>query len=109
MEAKDTKAIKDNKSYNKGMKSKVIKLPPEVNRFVFVKNLPSKITADELYDIFSKFGPVQQIRKGALKSNKGKVLVVYYDILDSKKCVEKLSGVKVLGNYLICHYYQNKK
>ena len=40
-----------------------IKLAPEVNRILFVRNLPYKITAEELFDIFGKFGPIRQIRK----------------------------------------------
>ncbi|ELR18774.1 uncharacterized protein ACA1_041000, partial [Acanthamoeba castellanii str. Neff] len=38
------------------------RLPPEVGRIVFVKNLPFKITPDEMYDIFGKFGAIRQIR-----------------------------------------------
>jgi pre-mRNA branch site protein p14 len=38
------------------------KLSPEVNRILYIKNLPYKITAEELYDIFGKFGAIHQIR-----------------------------------------------
>ena len=45
------------------MKSKMNqKLPPDVNRILYVKNLPYKITAEEMYDIFGKFGALRQIR-----------------------------------------------
>ena len=40
------------------------RLPPEVNRILYVRNLPFRITADELYDIFGKYGAVFQIRLG---------------------------------------------
>lgn len=36
-----------------------MRLPPEVNRIIFVRNLPYKITADELYDIFGKYGVIR--------------------------------------------------
>lgn len=39
------------------------RLPPEVNRVLFVRNLPYKITSEEMYDIFKKYGPIRQIRK----------------------------------------------
>jgi pre-mRNA branch site protein p14 len=38
------------------------KLAPEVNKILYVKNLPYKITAEEMYDIFGKFGSIRQIR-----------------------------------------------
>ena len=40
------------------------RLPPEVNRILYVRNLPFRITAEELYDIFGKYGAVYQIRLG---------------------------------------------
>ena len=36
-----------------------IRLPPEVNRIIFVRNLPYKITSPELYDIFGKYGSIR--------------------------------------------------
>ena len=39
------------------------RLPKEVNRVLYVRNLPYKITAEEMYDIFGKYGAIRQIRK----------------------------------------------
>lgn len=41
-----------------------VRLPPEVNRILYVRNLPYKITAEELYDIFGKYGAIRQVRLG---------------------------------------------
>jgi RNA recognition motif-containing protein len=39
-----------------------VRLPPDVNRILYIKNLPYKITAEEMYDIFGKYGALRQIR-----------------------------------------------
>ena len=38
------------------------KLPADANRILFVRHLPDAITHDELYELFGKFGAVEQIR-----------------------------------------------
>ena len=66
---------------------KPIKLAPEVNKIIFVRNLPYKITNEELYDVFGRFGPIRQIRKGKTGDKKGTAFVVYEDIFDAKDAV----------------------
>ena len=90
-------------------KERIIRLPYEISRFVYVRNLPHKITPDELYDIFGRFGPVRQIRRGVSNTNRGTAFVVYEDLIDAKKAVEKLKGINVLGKYLVCLYFNPKK
>ena len=94
---------------NNNNNKKFIKLPPEINRFIYVKNLPFKITPEELYDIFGNFGVVRQIRKGMTNRTRGTAFVVYEDIFDAKKAVDKLSGINVGGKYLLCLYYHPRK
>eukprot|EP00455_Lapot_gusevi_P012975 TRINITY_DN16252_c0_g1_i1.p2 TRINITY_DN16252_c0_g1~~TRINITY_DN16252_c0_g1_i1.p2 ORF type:complete len:145 (+),score=45.43 TRINITY_DN16252_c0_g1_i1:58-435(+) len=89
--------------------AKNVRLPPEVNRIIFVKNLPYKITAEELYDIFGKFGAIRQIRRGNATETKGTAYVVYENVMDAKNAVEHLSGFNVAGRYLIVLYYQPHK
>lgn len=76
-------------------------LPPEVNRILYVRNLPFKISAAELYDIFGAHGAVRQIRLGVAPATRGTAYVVYEDIYDAKAAVERLSGFNVAGRYLI--------
>ncbi|CBJ26710.1 conserved unknown protein [Ectocarpus siliculosus] len=86
-----------------------MRLPPEVNRAVYVRNLPFKISADEMYDIFGKYGAIRQIRLGDRQDTRGTAFVVYDDIYDAKAAVDHLSGFNVCGRYLIVLYYQPAK
>ena len=71
------------------------RLAPEVNRALYVRNLPFKITAEEMYDIFGKFGAIRQIRLGNAQDTRGTAFVVYEDIYDAKNAVDHLSGFNV--------------
>merc|ERR1711981_604111 len=86
-----------------------VRLPPEVNRVLYVRNLPYKITAEEMYDIFGKYGAIRQIRVGNQPETRGTAYVVYEDIYDAKNACEHLSGFNVLGRYLIVIYYNAQK
>ena len=81
-----------------------------MNRILYVRNLPFKISAEELYAIFGKYGAVYQIRLGdRTKDTRGTAFVVYEDIYDAKAAVDHLSGFNVGGRYLIVMYYQPAK
>jgi pre-mRNA branch site protein p14 len=86
-----------------------VRLPPEVTRALYVRNLPFKITAEEMYDIFGKYGAVRQIRLGDAPATKGTAFVVYEDIYDAKAACDHLSGFNVGGRYLVVLYYQVTK
>jgi len=85
------------------------RLPPEVNRILFVKNLPWKITDDEMYEVFGKYGGIRQIRRGTKPETQGTAFVVYEDIFEAKAALEGLSGYNVMGRYLIVLYYNKDK
>ncbi len=105
-----------------------LRLPPEINRVLYVRNLPYKITADEMYDIFGKYGAIRQIRVGNTPDTRGKkkainlmslfnsfafiigtAFVVYEDIFDAKNACDHLSGFNVCNRYLVVLYYQATK
>jgi len=90
-------------------KSNNVRLPPEVNRILYVKNLPYRITAEEMYDIFGKYGAIRQIRVGTTPETKGTAYVVYEDIFDAKNACDHLSGFNVCNRYLVVLYYQPNK
>ncbi|KAI8057723.1 hypothetical protein BDF22DRAFT_662125 [Syncephalis plumigaleata] len=85
------------------------RLPPEVNRILLVRNLPYKITTEDMYEIFGKYGAIRQIRTGTATETKGTAFVVYEDIYDAKAACDHLSGFNVMGRYLIVLYYQPNK
>merc|ERR1719274_490700 len=86
-----------------------VRLPPEVNRILYVRNLPYKISAEELYDIFGKYGSIRQIRRGNGPETRGTCFVVYDDIYDAKNAMDHLSGFNVAGRYLVLLYYNPSK
>ncbi|KAJ1959053.1 Splicing factor 3B subunit 6, partial [Dispira parvispora] len=86
-----------------------VRLAPEVNRILFVRNLPFKVTSDDLYDLFGRYGAIRQIRIGNAPDTKGTAFVVYEDIFDAKTACDHLQGFNLLGRYLIVLYYQPKK
>ena len=86
------------------------RLPPAVNRILYVRNLPYKteeaLSTEEIYDIFGKYGAIRQIRIGNRPDTRGTAFVVYEDIYDAKNAVDHLSGFNVCGRYLIVLYFQ---
>ena len=54
---------------NNNNNKKFIKLPPEINRFIYVKNLPFKITPEELYDIFGTDPVSRYLQRGPTSSS----------------------------------------
>ncbi|KAK1443691.1 splicing factor 3B subunit 6 like protein [Babesia gibsoni] len=86
-----------------------MRLSPEVSRILYLRNLPYKISAEELYDIFGKYGSVRQIRKGNGPRTNGTAFVVYDDIYDAKNALDHLSGFNVAGRYLVVLYYNPTK
>ena len=84
-------------------------MPPDVNRILFVRNLPYNIEGEEMYEVFGRFGAVRQIRVGSEKDTKGSAYVIYEDIFDAKAAVENLSGFNVMGRYLVVGYHHPRK
>ncbi len=89
--------------------AQVSRLDPKVNRILYVRNLPFKITAEELYEIFGRYGALRQVRVGTEKENRGTAFVVYEDIFDAKTACEHLSGFNVGTRYLTVLYFQASK
>merc|ERR1711909_29217 len=85
------------------------RLPPEVSRILYIRNLPYKIENDEMYDIFGKYGAIRQIRVGNTSETRGTSYVIYEDIFDAKNACEHLSGFNVCGRFFVVVYYNAQK
>lgn len=83
-----------------------VSLPPEVNRILYVKNLPFNMKSDEIYDLFGRYGAIRQIRVGDTATTKGSAFVVYEDIYQARNALEKLQGFKVLDRFLVVQYFK---
>jgi pre-mRNA branch site protein p14 len=86
-----------------------LRLPPEVNQIIYVRNLPLKITPEQLFEIFGKYGPIRQIRRGVASDTKGSAFVAYEDIFDAKNALDHLKGLQVAGKYLSVNYLQKDR
>ncbi|GAA5885337.1 hypothetical protein JCM16303_006008 [Sporobolomyces ruberrimus] len=83
-----------------------VKLSPDVNRVLFVKNLNFKVTGEDLYDLFGRYGAVRQIRRGIEGKNKGTAFVVYEDVMDAKNAFDHLNGFHLQDRYLVVLYHK---
>ncbi len=90
------------------MVNRVARLPPDVNRILYVRNLPFTIEAEELYEVFGRYGAIAQIRIGNESKTKGTGYVIYHDIYDAKAAVDSLNGFKVAGRFLVIGYHRPK-
>ncbi|KAJ2518262.1 Splicing factor 3B subunit 6 [Coemansia sp. RSA 1939] len=86
--------------------NRTAQLASNVNRILLIKNLPFKITSEEMYDLFGKYGAIRQIRMGNIPKTKGTAFVVYEDINDAKEACDHLQGFNVMGRYLVVLYFQ---
>ncbi|KAJ5205774.1 Nucleotide-binding alpha-beta plait [Penicillium cf. griseofulvum] len=67
------------------------------------------VTAEQLFDLFGKFGPIRQIRQGIANTSKGTAFVVYEDVHDAKQACDKLNGFNFQNRYLVVLYHQPEK
>ncbi|TNY21605.1 hypothetical protein DMC30DRAFT_195127 [Rhodotorula diobovata] len=86
-----------------------VKLSPDVNRILFVKNLNYKTTGEDLYDLFGKYGSIRQVRLGREAKAKGTAFVVYEDVMDAKNAFDSLNGFHLMDRYLVVLYHQPTK
>ena len=74
-------------------------------KVVYVKHLPHKLSPENLYDIFWRYGVIRQIRRGVLEK-KGNAIVVYDNEESARSCVSEMNGFNVGGKYVVCYIYK---
>lgn len=87
---------------------KHIRLAPEVNRILYVRNLPYDISDEDMYGIFGRYGAIRQVRMGDSDGTKGTAFVVYEDIYDARNAQVKLSGYNLQNRYLMVNFHKEK-
>merc|ERR1712225_204285 len=85
------------------------KIPPDVNRILYVKNLNFKTKGEDLYELFGRYGAIRQIRIGNGQKTRGTAYVVYEDILDAKTAYDNLNGFHLQDRYLVVLYHASSK
>ncbi|GAA5968018.1 hypothetical protein JCM11641_003702 [Rhodosporidiobolus odoratus] len=83
-----------------------VKLSPDVNRILFVKNLNYKVSGDDIYDLFGKYGSIRQVRLGREAKAKGTAYVIYEDVMDAKSAYDHLNGFHLQDRYLVVLYHK---
>lgn len=73
---------------------------------VVVKNLPYNASTALLYDLFSNFGPIHQLRVSDGSVPQGTCYVVYVSVDDAVKAARELNGVNFKTRYLVAHMHQ---
>ncbi|GAA5848346.1 hypothetical protein JCM8547_004485 [Rhodosporidiobolus lusitaniae] len=86
-----------------------VKLSPDVNRILFVKNLNYKVTGEDVYDLFGKYGSIRQVRLGREGKAKGTAFIVYEDVMDAKSAYDHLNGFHLQDRYLVVLYHKPER
>ncbi|GEQ68103.1 hypothetical protein JCM33374_g1770 [Metschnikowia sp. JCM 33374] len=73
---------------------------------VVVKNLPYDASTASLYELFSNFGKIHQLRISDGSVPQGTCYVVFLSLDDANKAAKELNGVNFRARYLVAHMYQ---
>lgn len=73
---------------------------------VLVKNLPFDASLALLYELFSKYGPVNQVRVLDGSAPPGTCFVVYTTMEAAQTAAKELNGINFHTRYLVLHLYK---
>lgn len=78
---------------------------------VIVKNLPYNATSSSIFDLFGKYGNINQLRiaDSTDKSSMGTCFVVFNNVTSATQASSELNGVNFGGRYIVTSIYQVDK
>ncbi|KAK6455857.1 uncharacterized protein RJT20DRAFT_51185 [Scheffersomyces xylosifermentans] len=81
---------------------------------VLVKNLPYNTSSAALYDLFGKYGSINQLRlpddtSSQSKLNLGSCFIIYNNLANAQRAASELNGVNFSGRYLVASLFQVDK
>ena len=92
------------------VRSRLSRIPADVTRLLYVRNLPFKIRSEDLYELFGKYGGVHNVWVGNTQETKGTAYVMYNDIMDAKAATDQLNNMKMgQGRFLVVLYYNKER
>mmetsp|Transcript_2177 Transcript_2177/g.3067 ORF Transcript_2177/g.3067 Transcript_2177/m.3067 type:complete len:93 (-) Transcript_2177:1432-1710(-) len=72
-----------------------------LKKILYVRNLPLNIDTNEIYDLFSKYGRIFQIRIGFTSVTKGSCIIIYSTNKEASLALASLSGKLFKNKYLV--------
>lgn len=81
-------------------------ITPDTHRVLAARNLPFKATAEEVYDLFARFGAVRQVRLGQVGESRGTAFVIFDDIFEAAAAKAALDGAKLHDRYITVRFHR---
>ncbi|PWY99750.1 RNA-binding domain-containing protein [Testicularia cyperi] len=75
------------------------------SRILFVKNLNYSTKGADLYELFGKYGAIRQIRIGDGPKTRGTAYVVFEEMGDAKRALDRLNGFHLNERYIVVLYH----
>lgn len=75
---------------------------------VLVKNLPFNTSTDTLYELFGKYGNINQLRvpdSSQDRSILGSCIIIYNNLTNAQRAASELNGINFGGRYLVSSLY----
>jgi pre-mRNA branch site protein p14 len=86
-----------------------VRLTPDVQRVLSVRNVPYTASAEDVAELFGRFGAVRQIRLGVEKGAKGSAFVIFDDLFAAQRAHDALDNYHMQDRYIIVRYHRAKK